>query len=376
MYAWPLVINIKDPKTLDVFKCPACFGEGLCPAFLSSNVILTNWTRFSLAKVVNAKNVYYGLYKDKHVILKKLGHDRELTRLDKTICQKANRDQGDANSCDKVGNNIRILASLWMTKDQTLVFDLVKANLDKDIETFGCTKSQDLMDFLFKRTQSHKGHLKAEHFLTLAFLNPEPIILMSFPAEEGWPFPTYYGSCGRFAVMEDAGRPLTAFFTRPWNTRARLALQVLQMADKFTQNPTNLGLYLTDWLPENFAVSDDLQVKLVDLENIILVNQTRIKAVKAPGWNVDHHSVAFGCGEGKACFSYSIEDLCTHQTSDHNIFGACQGVLGGDLLAGVPEAVKVEFPLVERLISECAWPSQPGGRFEAAKQLVEILKQI
>ena len=146
------------------------------------------------------------------------------------------------------------------------------------------------------------------------------------------------------------------------------------MAEQFTYN-TPLGLYLTDWHLDNFAVSKDLEVKLVDLENIILVNRTLIEVTKAPGWNIEHHSVAFGC-ENQDCFSYSVEDVCTHHVSDHNIFGACHGIVKPFLLKDIPESIKNSHPLLQRLIEECTWPSNPGARLEAAKQLVEILKLV
>jgi hypothetical protein len=76
--------------------------------------------------------------------------------------------------------------------------------------------------------------------------------------------------------------------------------------------------------------------------------------------------------------------ICKH-FSDHNYFGVCQGILAPNafsldipqgLLHSIPESVRMKFPLLPRLITECGIPSRPGGRFEAATQLLEILKQI
>ena len=123
------------------------------------------------------------------------------------------------------------------------------------------------------------------------------------------------------------------------------------------------------WSLDNFAVNTKLQIKLIDLENIILVNKTEIEQVKAPGWDIEHHSTAFGC-ENRQCFSYFAPDLCSHKQSDHNYFGACQGVIVPLLTNGVPDQ------MVKRLIQECAWPSNPGGRLEAVNQLKDRLLQI
>ena len=40
----------------------------------------------------------------------------------------------------------------------------------------------------------------------MLLLNPEPLLFMTFPREENWPFPKYLGACGRLAVFEDAGK--------------------------------------------------------------------------------------------------------------------------------------------------------------------------
>ena len=67
--------------------------------------------------------------------------------------------------------------------------------------------------------------------------------------------------------MDNVGVPLS-HFTSVWPTKARLALQVIQMAIKMTHNDPIL--YLTDWSLDNFAVSNVNEVKLIDLEHIIL----------------------------------------------------------------------------------------------------------
>ena len=41
-------------------------------------------------------------------------------------------------------------------------------------------------------------------------------------------------------------------------------------------------------LNSNFAVDNEGTVKLIDLENLVVVNKTRVRAVGAPGANVVH----------------------------------------------------------------------------------------
>ena len=89
----PLTISLRDPATLDVLKCPACYGEHLCPDFLKKDIVLTDWTQYKiLSRVANAKNVFRGVWGDekKKVVLKKLAHDHELDELDEKLCSEEN----------------------------------------------------------------------------------------------------------------------------------------------------------------------------------------------------------------------------------------------------------------------------------------------
>lgn len=91
----------------------------------------------------------------------------------------------------------------------------------------------DINSFLYYcRSQHHESNTSLENILTMLMVNPEPLILMAFPASEGWPFPKYYGSCGRLAMVGWAGKMLTQFWQEPFTIRARLALQLLQIAQK------------------------------------------------------------------------------------------------------------------------------------------------
>ena len=283
---WILKIDLKDHKVLGVDKCSACFGEDLCPEFVHGTIQIINYS--FLTSLFNHKNVYYGTYKGENVVLKKLASNEEFREFEQTICDIVQRP-----NCNNVDSHVRLLASLWMGNSKDLDYAALKSNLPPQIETFACMKSQDLLNVLNRR------HLKPEYFLTHSFINPEVLVSTAFPYEEGWPFPKHFGCCGRFCVFENAGQPLANFLNQ-WPTKARLALQVLQLALKMTFNDPIL--YLTDWSLDNFAVSSLLEVKLVDLENIVVVNRTLIKEIRAPGWDSSHHSVGFGC-EGKfACF--------------------------------------------------------------------------
>ena len=51
----------------------------------------------------------------------------------------------------------------------------------------------------------------------------------------------------------------------------------------FLNNSLGLAIYPTDWAAENFAVDKRGKVRLVDLENIVLVNQSNMAMYHTPG---------------------------------------------------------------------------------------------
>ena len=138
------------------------------------------------------------------------------------------------------------------------IVDQIRSQVQVGNDFLGCASTQNLFNFVITRSTFHqlvKGHsISLENILSILLINPEPLVLMTFPAEEGWPVPKYYGSCGRLSVMEDVGHPLTSTLQDSFVRRARIALQVLKLAQKFTRNDSNLSLYLTDWSLDNFAV--------------------------------------------------------------------------------------------------------------------------
>lgn len=82
--------------------------------------------------------------------------------------------------------------------------------------------------------------------------------------------PQLYGACGRLVVVENVGESLNNFFERNWMERVYLALQILEAAEAFTENHEDFRFYLTDISPDNIAVDDDLNLRFVDFENVIL----------------------------------------------------------------------------------------------------------
>lgn len=64
------------------------------------------------------------------------------------------------------------------------------------------------------------------------------------------------------------------FLSEPWIERAKLALEVIKIAKRLTSNQEHWGLYLKEVSMGNFAVSTNRTVKLVDAEQVLVVDLT------------------------------------------------------------------------------------------------------
>jgi len=393
LYKYGIPVRLGIESLLETQKCPSCFGENLCDIIRSGEIELEGISKWTVSQLFNVKNVYFARWKTKNitVVLKKLGHDKELEDLNKAVCDIV----GAGQDCDIKH------AMTKMTKDLTMPkidirgllegrLALSTINLDKlkgishfsDRDGLQCSPNQEKVDFLISRCLHHPSRPHLHHLLTLLLLNQEPILSMSFPSSQDWPFPQYFGACGRLAVFEYVGPTIADYHSAPWSTRVGLAHKLMLIARKLTFNSLGLGIYPTDWSADNIAVDDDGRVVIVDAENVIVVNQTYVKTLAAPGWDVVHTADGFVCPD---CFSFSVEDLCSHAQVDHNYHGVCQGLLAvdpyspslpGGLLHSIPSRVLEKHHKLPSLLAQCGRTSTEGGRIEAAEQLIELLRLL
>lgn len=82
------------------------------------------------------------------------------------------------------------------------------------------------------------------------------------------------GSCGELTVSKYCGNTLTWVVpSLNWAQRSAIAKQLLLFAFNTTLQHPNFAFYFTDMTPDNFAVSSEGIVRLVDLEHVIVVDK-------------------------------------------------------------------------------------------------------
>ncbi|XP_052354631.1 divergent protein kinase domain 2A [Oncorhynchus keta] len=382
--------ELTDRRFINLNKCPACFGTSWCRKFMNGQVSFETWGRLRFLDVFNVKNVYFAQYGEpregtRRVVLKRLGSNQELADIDQKICKRAT----GRPRCDliqamyktefaRLNGDVRLLTPEVVEGWSDLVHCPSQRLLDRVVRRYAETK--DSGSFLLKNLKDTE---RMQLLMTLAF-NPEPLVLQSFPSDEGWPFAKYLGACGRVVAVNYVGEELWSFYNAPWDKRVDLARQLMDIAEQLTNNDFDFALYLLDVSFDNFAVGPrDGKVIVVDGENVLVADKRLIKQNKPENYDVWYESRLEDCDK-EACLSFSKESLCNRVTVDHNYYAVCQNLLSryatwrgttGGLLHDPPAHVAKDGQL-EALLDECTNPKKRYGRFTAAKDLRDYLTQL
>lgn len=380
--------ELTDRRFVNLNKCPACFGTSWCRKFMNGQVSFEAWGRLRFLDVFNVKNVFFAQYGEpregtRRVVLKRLGSSQELADIDQKICKRAT----GRPRCDlvqamyktefaRLNGDVRLLTPDVVEGWSDLVHCPSQRLLDRIVRRYAETK--DSGSFLLKNLKDTE---RMQLLMTLAF-NPEPLVLQSFPSDEGWPFAKYLGACGRMVAVNYVGEELWSFYNAPWETRVDLARQLMDIAEQLTNNDFDFALYLLDVSFDNFAVGPrDGKVIVVDAENVLVADKRLIRQNKPENYDVMYESKFEECDK-EACLSFSKDALCSRVTADHNYYAICQNLLSryatwrgstGGLLHDPPPQVTGQL---EALLDECANPKKRYGRFQAAKELREYLTQL
>lgn len=366
-------------------KCPVCYGRSMCFELFDNQLELKGLSKMRALDVINVRNVHLAYHKEKelNVVLKKLAHDKELNDIDVKICADSFRNPG----CD-------VARTAILTKTSQ---DIVKNGFQpkhlKDSSFMFMCPTHKLLNKVVEMYQekTRENDLVYDDILHIwytAKVNAEPLLLQTFPKSKGWPFPEYYGACGRYVAVENGGKTLGDYYNAAFYRRADLAYQLLQIAQKFTDNP-DFALYWTDLAYDNFAVDPAGKVIVIDAEHIIVVDREATKIANAETWNDIQESDFDKCDEenhSRNCLTFNADKLCTHYHCDHNYYALCRNLLSqyadepeagrmDGLLHHMPEKAKETWDL-ENLLNECANPHQPQGRIKVIPHLLEALDHL
>ncbi|KAJ8710674.1 hypothetical protein PYW08_009189 [Mythimna loreyi] len=359
----------KSPKVMiltDLNRCPACYGVTICPELYSNQVIMESSTTWS--SMFNAKNIFYGSTKtNRRVILKKLAHNAEFKTFDDNLCKTFKL----KHNCKPV--HLLNLSSIDDKLIKLVEYDLKKPDPNPRKGLVMCPYAYSLFDFILPVFNSKREHVDIVNIWTMLSLNPEPIILQVITKTNGWPVPAYAGVCGRLEVVAYEGEPLSSLTQIPWNRKLKYAKKMLEAAMDFTFKHDRFRFYLMDWSLDNIVVNEKDDVTFVDLEDIVILDKHISPKKDLPNWYQRYGREPMGPG-----FSFSLDNMCKHHLSDHNIWAACY-ILAGDeepYLYPIPKEVNASRPHLDKLLQDCVNGVESEDRFKTITKLQHVIEDM
>ncbi|CAH8611638.1 unnamed protein product [Schistosoma margrebowiei] len=458
-----------DIDMLEVKKCPGCAGQSICPHFYRGEIRLTSSqtnifqsTKNGLSFPVVGYKATMGLYENtRYVLLRRLGSPATPYAVDEAVCRRGLR-QGSHMFSQSLLANLSCIPhlSIWRWRPtnadnhdpfsnsvesplgrEVLAAPIPSVN-QKSVEDKSAVKSSFApatrcsSDRLFEHLQkrflertSFGAETRWLRFDELMFLfnlaiDPQSVIIQSFPRKENWPFPSYLGSCGRWSVEEYHGVPLSYFCLAPLWIRLQILLNILSLPEKLEHQSVdemNHGSFIYDMHKHNSSDGYTIYLGDFDLNSLFLVDPTTYDVTIS---NLRHaiivdtktlinfhfnstiekeHTVptnalmkvlnglqlhnCFGNistsgdtnGDIPPCLHNNhVNDLCSYQKSDHNIWVICTSLLYGinnkdnnhcnNFLYQIPNEL---YTLIERCVHE----SGIGVRRQLIDKARHLIKQ-
>lgn len=125
-----------------------------------------------------------------------------------------------------------------------------------------------------------------------------------------------------------------------------------------------------DWSLDNIVANNKDEITFVDLEDVVVLDKHILPKKDLPDWYQRYTREFMGPG-----FTFSIDNMCRHHLSDHNLWAACY-VLAGDenpLLYPIPKDVNSSRPHFDRLLNTCL---NGEDRFRTISKLQHVIEEM
>lgn len=128
--------------------------------------------------------------------------------------------------------------------------------------------------------------------------------------------------------------------------------------------------YLMDWSLDNIVANEKDEITFIDLEDIIILDKHISPKNDLPHWYQRYSKESIGPG-----FIFSIENMCKHHLSDHNLWAACYILAGDDtpLLYPIPKDVHTYRPYLDKLLKTCL---NEEDRFRSIVKLQHVVDEM
>ncbi|KAI8486398.1 hypothetical protein Bbelb_358970 [Branchiostoma belcheri] len=373
-------------------KCPACFGD-TCKLLHRGH-----FQNVHSDRPLKKGAVSIGTVDGKTVIAKTLCAEHQWQKFERFICWVSSRRQ--------VCNASSFILETMLVTDVVLKLPWLQeawriCHVEKSALSL-CLPARFLQEVkqLYVDNESTEVDRIGRAFLTTSLLlNVESVLLRYFSTKSTtpWPFPKFYGACGRVILVEHAGRTLDTFMDFPWGVRADIAVQLLQLVDTLRGKDPDWVLFLTDVSFQNFAVDSRGRVRLIDLDDVMVIDR-RISHELTEMCNeqcyMDLHkkllSDPYHCQDILRYTPMMYASICARilsnhlkyperrnwgETSEANEEQSTEDKVE-ELLKGLlhDPPGEINGPL-EDALRQCVQETQPGGRLNAVLTLQQLLKK-
>ncbi|KAI1885085.1 hypothetical protein AGOR_G00216560 [Albula goreensis] len=362
---------------LGLDKCNACVGTSICKKFFKDDIRFENWLSSQLMLPPVYRMWYLANYTDSEswrpVVLSRLISQSLHEESDRSICSWAKR----SRSCS-IEAVLRAMPRFQDWARSNLLLPRMVQGLATPM--LRCP-SQRLLDRLVRRYAevTDAGSIQMKHFtekdkLRLLYtlsVNQHPLVLQMFPGTEGWPFPRYYGSCGRMMVWTST-RPIRDVYGSSLEIRADIAYQLLHITQGLGSNSLHFHLYYTSVTEDMFATLEDGKLFIVDASTIGIIDQLEgIPPDPKPEQEKESMDV-FSCLSG----SCSRPPPCSSVRPSQSFTLLCRDLLPKLLTPQDARAGGLSRDAA-RLLGACADKAQADETIAAAAQaLMDLLKPL
>ncbi|XP_078679281.1 divergent protein kinase domain 2A-like [Branchiostoma floridae x Branchiostoma belcheri] len=375
-------------------KCPACFGD-TCELLHRGH-----FQNVHSDRPLKKGTVSIGTVDGKTVLAKTLGEEHVWQRYEKSICRMSSRPQ--------VCNASSFILETMLVTDVFLKLPWLQeawriSHKEKSALLF-CLSSrflQEVKQLFVKSERTGVDRVGRAFLATSLLLNEESVLLRYFTTKSTipWPFPTFYGACGRVILVEHAGKTLDTFMDFPWGVRAGIAVQLLQLVDTLRGKDPDWVLFLADVSFQNFAVDSRGRVRLIDLDDVMVIDRRTVVSHELTEMcneqcYVDFQNKLFNdpyhCQDILRYTPMMYASICARILSNHLKYPERRN-WGETSEANEEQSTedKVEEPLkgllhdppgeingpLEDALRQCVQETQPGGRLNAVLTLQQLLKK-
>lgn len=389
----PLKHPQKVPDILTkLSKCPACFGRDICEEIDNGIIQIDVPTEWTFTK---DKGVYFGRrHGTEKIVVKTLVRDKVFKKFDSFICQNVT----GTSECD-VGDAI---ARSYVVNENTWTGTHLQESW-KIVHPFPqlftmCMNQNQLRMYtqLFHGSHATSADTRAMLY-TASVINTEAVNLkiLSILKVKQY-FPRYLGA--RTIVAGHGGIDLMEFIKDDWETRADLALQLLNMVEDFLEGDPNWVILFVDFIMAQFRVKANGKVLLIDAEDIGIIDRRYVQKYGRHKPNAPCNIECF-----TAFANYLINGTSTtRQEHDqwcaetlHVVGSAMKALVCSRILSNIPQhkvndtfdtkkhhshdetgllhSIPVEVERTESLLRECVVETSAGGRDKAFKELQLVL---